>query len=373
MQKRMIRRQSSLQYFSNDPDEAIREGLDIFLNTRKNFGIGNLSPLPAVGGPQTSRKMLRGNSKPNNEVDSGSRRKPILFHPISSSNLDGGHSSMERSSEKVSSKFSSAVNSPVIVTRQLPMLRPSAFLGPPKTHRREQTWEETKLSFREESNEVTVESLVKSGTISQGRRQRYVMKFYEQMDFVQRLTSTGKTLHRVEGVIVGNNKVLREKASLILDLFHTVVCPAPDNTSPDISFDILRKGKKRTFNMVLRPYLYEFLEQLDPFYEFFVFSDKSPELTEAIVRAVDPKALYFNGVFSKKNCGTLEYGSEVLFVKDLNIFLNRTLRRIILLDDSLLGMARKMTMNCAISFLSSKLPLLLKTSASISKHINYNT
>eukprot|EP01017_Pseudomicrothorax_dubius_P045782 TRINITY_DN7970_c0_g1_i7.p1 TRINITY_DN7970_c0_g1~~TRINITY_DN7970_c0_g1_i7.p1 ORF type:complete len:253 (+),score=35.57 TRINITY_DN7970_c0_g1_i7:172-930(+) len=252
MQKRMIRRQSSLQYFSNDPDEAIREGLD-------------LSPLPAVGGPQTSRKMLRGNSKPNNEVDSGSRRKPILFHPISSSNLDGGHSSMERSS--------------VIVTRQLPMLRPSAFLGPPKTHRREQTWEETKLSFREESNEVTVESLVKSGTISQGRRQRYVMKFYEQMDFVQRLTSTGKTLHRVEGVIVGNNKVLREKASLILDLFHTVVCPA------------LRKGKKRTFNMVLRPYLYEFLEQLDPFYEFFVFSDKSPELTEAIVRAVDPKAL----------------------------------------------------------------------------------
>ena len=81
--------------------------------------------------------------------------------------------------------------------------------------------------------------------------------------------------------------------------------------------------------MKLRPHCLENLSLLSKFYEIYIFTNGSEEYANAVMDLMDPNADIFCGNLSRKHCLKTNKG---LFIKDLRIFANKSLKNVLIID-----------------------------------------
>ena len=66
------------------------------------------------------------------------------------------------------------------------------------------------------------------------------------------------------------------------------------------------------------------------FFEIFIFTASLKEYAKEIVKILDPDDEYINDIFDRKYCYETENG---IIIKDLRIFSNRNIEKLILVDN----------------------------------------
>lgn len=88
--------------------------------------------------------------------------------------------------------------------------------------------------------------------------------------------------------------------------------------------------------MNLRPYCLEFIKKIKEYYEVFIFTSSTQPYAETIVNFLDPKKLYISGILSREHCFRTSSGK---FIKNLDAIKNRSLKNMVLVDDSVYSYA----------------------------------
>lgn len=120
------------------------------------------------------------------------------------------------------------------------------------------------------------------------------------------------------------------KKTLLLDLDETLVHssfkPLPINS--DIHFNIIYQNKPHMINVLVRPFVYEFLLKMSKFYEIVIFTASVPQYANPLLNILDKNKCITHRLF-RQHCISL-YG---LFIKDLRR-IGRDLKDTILLDNN---------------------------------------
>lgn len=127
------------------------------------------------------------------------------------------------------------------------------------------------------------------------------------------------------------------KKTLVLDLDETLVSCSPkrdyacrDQKKVQISID---GGLTLDIFCKLRPHVRRFIAELSKHYEIFVFTASEKSYANPIINLIDPGRKIITEAFFRENCVQFKGG---LCVKDLSL-LNRDLKDIILVDDSIIS------------------------------------
>ena len=116
-----------------------------------------------------------------------------------------------------------------------------------------------------------------------------------------------------------------KKYSLVLDLEDTLI-------HSQRTFNIRKKIKLCNINkklIILRPFLFEFLEEMQSIFELILFSSNTPEYVNPIVNLIQKNKKYFEHILYRHHITLDEEGNNV---KNLE-FLGRDLKNIIIIDD----------------------------------------
>jgi len=120
---------------------------------------------------------------------------------------------------------------------------------------------------------------------------------------------------------------VENETSLILDLDETLITRCHINDMPD---KIVRTEADKTIGIRLRPYLYEFLENMSKYFEILIFTASSLPYAEAIIGEIDPEGDLIDYIFDRKYCLQTKNG---FFIKDLRIIKNRDLKNMVIVDN----------------------------------------
>ena len=120
------------------------------------------------------------------------------------------------------------------------------------------------------------------------------------------------------------------KKTLLLDLDETLVHSSfkPLQENPDINFNIYFQNKPHTINVLIRPYVQEFLKAMSNFYEIVIFTASVPQYANPLLDILD-KNKYISHRLYRQHCISL-FG---LFIKDLRK-IGRDLKNTIILDNN---------------------------------------
>ena len=120
------------------------------------------------------------------------------------------------------------------------------------------------------------------------------------------------------------------KKTLLLDLDETLVHssfkPLPINS--DIHFNVIYQNKPHMINVLIRPFVYEFLLKMSNLYEIVIFTASVPQYANPLLNILDKNKCITHRLF-RQHCISL-YG---LFIKDLRR-IGRDLKETILLDNN---------------------------------------
>jgi Dullard-like phosphatase family protein len=138
---------------------------------------------------------------------------------------------------------------------------------------------------------------------------------------------------------VRSSRLKHLKKTLVLDLDETLVSCSPkrdfacrDQKKVQISVD---GGLTLDIFCKLRPHTKKFIAELSKHFEIFVFTASEKSYANPIINLIDPGRKIITEAFFRENCVQFKGG---LCVKDLSL-LNRDLKDIILVDDSIISFA----------------------------------
>jgi CTD small phosphatase-like protein 2 len=80
----------------------------------------------------------------------------------------------------------------------------------------------------------------------------------------------------------------------------------------------------------VRPYLDKFVKNLEPFYEFIIFTASNRAYAETVIENLPCLSPYVKTILSRENCLESKNG---FIVKDLRVIGNRDLHEVIVLDN----------------------------------------
>lgn len=86
----------------------------------------------------------------------------------------------------------------------------------------------------------------------------------------------------------------------------------------------------------IRPFCSEFLENVGKYYEIFIFTASHKIYAEEVVDLIDPNFEYIEGILNRNHCLVTNHGK---YIKDLRIIKNRSLKDMVLIDDSVCSFA----------------------------------
>jgi RNA polymerase II subunit A small phosphatase-like protein len=113
------------------------------------------------------------------------------------------------------------------------------------------------------------------------------------------------------------------RALLILDLDETLI------------FNGLRDEVNPIDNITIRPFTEEFLEKVLPYFEIWIWTASDSTYAEYVLAVLDPHNKYITRVITKESCTK----SGDFWVKDIRIFQNLNLKKVIILDNLLISFA----------------------------------
>ena len=125
------------------------------------------------------------------------------------------------------------------------------------------------------------------------------------------------------------NEYLNKK-TLLLDLDETLVHSSfkPLQEKPDINFTIYFQNKPHIINVLIRPYVQEFLKKMSELYEIVIFTASVPQYANPLLDILDKNKYIYHRLY-RQHCISL-YG---LFIKDLRR-IGRDLKNTIILDNN---------------------------------------
>lgn len=88
----------------------------------------------------------------------------------------------------------------------------------------------------------------------------------------------------------------------------------------------------------LRPFLYEFLEEMKKLFQIYVFTAGERNYATSILDCIDPEGVYIEGRLFRDSCQQSEFG----FLKNLDVFANRNLKDVVLVDNSIFSCAMQL-------------------------------
>ena len=131
-------------------------------------------------------------------------------------------------------------------------------------------------------------------------------------------------------VLPKKSNINKNKKTLLLDLDETLVHSSfktlPMNS--DINFNIYLQNKPLRINVLVRPYVQEFLEKMSKLYELIIFTASVPQYANPLLDILDKKKYIIHRLY-RQHCISL-YG---LFIKDLRT-IGRDLKNTIILDNN---------------------------------------
>lgn len=150
-----------------------------------------------------------------------------------------------------------------------------------------------------------------------------------------------------------NNQTTKRKKILVLDLDETLVhCKAAESLNESTrSWDkkikiTMSGGGLVDVYIFYRPYLMSFQKTVNKYFEVCIFTASNPNYANPVIDTFDPNQKYIKARYYRDSCLNNEKG---YWVKDLGMFKERTLKDIVIVDNSA---------SCYISNLENAIPVV---------------
>ena len=220
------------------------------------------------------------------------------------------------------------------------------------------------LSKKENSESLWVELLQKLVSDSTNPKEKYnkILPFYEKLNL-----NNDKLIKKIKDILFRYQtnlsslilsllkKINQKNYEQINDFFQEYILRKENifNTKTDLTnqarppFILSQRKKKFTLilglnetlihlqqinynqcSLKLRPYLFDFLENLKPYYELILFTSKTKYYTIPVMKVIQRNKIYFDFIFYREHCITL--GND--YVKDLTR-IGRSLDSTIIVDN----------------------------------------
>ena len=105
-----------------------------------------------------------------------------------------------------------------------------------------------------------------------------------------------------------------------------------NNTTDDESKDDSSEKVLNKVGIFLRPKVKEFLKEISNYFEIGIFTASIPEYADAVIKYLDPDEKFIKFRLYRNDCINLE---NLIKIKDLRIFGENNLNRIVLLDNNI--------------------------------------
>jgi TFIIF-interacting CTD phosphatase-like protein len=89
----------------------------------------------------------------------------------------------------------------------------------------------------------------------------------------------------------------------------------------------------------LRPYLFEMLSRLQPYFDLCIYTASEKVYANAILDKFDPENLYFSRRLYRNLCTKTTVGDRTVYIKDLRCIEGYHIKDITIVDNSLLSFA----------------------------------
>ena len=149
------------------------------------------------------------------------------------------------------------------------------------------------------------------------------LKDFDKIDFIPQIEKRSVFLPK-------NDK----KFTLVIDLDETLIHSDFDNELNEEYQKILQfnhEGESIMFSLFLRPGLQDFLNYIKEYFEVIIFTASRKEYADCILNYLDPENNIISYRLYREDCISIK---NKVFIKDLRILRNRTLNKLILIDNS---------------------------------------
>ena len=113
-----------------------------------------------------------------------------------------------------------------------------------------------------------------------------------------------------------------------------------NNTTDDESKDDSGEKVLNKVGIFLRPKVQEFLKEISNYFEIGIFTASIPEYADAVINYLDPDEKLIKFRLYRNDCVNLE---NVIKIKDLRIFGENNLNRIVLLDNNIYSFSAQLS------------------------------
>lgn len=144
------------------------------------------------------------------------------------------------------------------------------------------------------------------------------------------------------------NDIMNNKKKLaVFDLDETLShCELTDYHDCPTMLSLTIMGKEKKFGLNIRPHLYTLLKKLKKKYVLVCYTASQQLYGETVLNQIDPENEFFSYRLYRHNCLQIKFDShnknQVFYVKDLRIFHQIPLSKIVIIDNSILSFAFQM-------------------------------
>jgi len=149
------------------------------------------------------------------------------------------------------------------------------------------------------------------------------VKDFDKIDFTQAIEKKAVVLPPTD-----------KKLTLVIDLDETLIHSDFDNerdNKPLKQMQFSHEGEVVSFNLYIRPGLVDFLKFSKEKFEIVIFTASRREYADCILNYLDPENNIFSKRLYREDCISVK---NKVFIKDLRIFQNRDIQRILMIDNS---------------------------------------
>jgi Dullard-like phosphatase family protein len=192
---------------------------------------------------------------------------------------------------------------------------------------------------------------VESSQNSQGNYHNYVSKTLKSIIPIRKLNFLDIL---DEKKIIFSDYENNSKKILILDLDETLIHADFELTFSEhdhvVTFEY--EGYEMDVPIILRPGLFQFLQNVSEIFDVFVFTASKREYADAVLNYLDPHRQIFKKRFYRENCINIK---NKIYIKDLRMFVNCKQENIVIVDNSLYSFANQLSNGVLInSFYNDK-------------------
>ncbi|OMJ84063.1 hypothetical protein SteCoe_14874 [Stentor coeruleus] len=277
------------------------------------------------GTPKVAQKIFKFPSATKIAVQSGIPKPPNIYTTKVINKIQSQPSKLSSTPtysgkvEENKSRPKSTTNSLKPITKENP--KPSTSLNSLVTQVKSSS--QTTKAISEKELQAKSEILYKE----------HLFQTFQAMKFIRTLPPVSLEQLKEKRQNIPRRKGYENKKTLVFDLDETLVhcCEDINNSNPMIILPIIfPTGETVHAGINIRPYALECLREVNKDFEVFVFTASHPCYANVVLDYLDPNKELIHQRFFRDSC--VNMGG--VFIKDLRIFANRSLKDLIIVDNA---------------------------------------